>query len=291
MKSECLRIAKILEDLVSPYGFERKEETFWRITNNVCQKVSIETFSVFAKHWKCRVNFGIFPLCRGLKERDILFQNEPYSLDRFDRKDISELNRWIYTAVKEDRLVCEQKVRSMVTKYMIPFFLQAISCETALAEIQSMESVIFSEPFLLDLNKCYMAIRTEQWELALRIMECFVLNNLAGYERRLTEYTKNHATLPSEKGIEHLVQYLQNSEYEKIEQLFFENDPLQVRVQEAYVIRDRKRLDKFTELCERIKQRDYAYFDALFAANEEISRATFSNLPNSTFSWRKFMRR
>ncbi len=119
------------KELIKSYGFKKSRPNhYYRIINDVLQIFELE----FIFHGTCaRVNFGVEPIYSPIPiglEKYFLEFGAKYELNRFDSIIGFEFKR-----NSEGIIMCVQKIKSYMKKYLFPFFDRAIDSKLALKEV------------------------------------------------------------------------------------------------------------------------------------------------------------
>ena len=298
-------ISKRCRELAQLYGFQKEKKCFWRIVNDMYQFYSIDSYSLYPSVRKCRISFGVMPLCSGVRPNFRLPSTGPYYLKRFEAPSDpnDSIDGWEYTSDPVRQQICHSEAARMLTEHLMPFFERTTHSETALEELIQLEALIHDNRLealglsgkpeldpagpnarlnLYDGTKFYLAIKAGNFEFARQVLEKRVCNYSEGYNRRLSEYCKSHKDPPSESGIEHMVEQIQKKDFLSIHSLVRRNDPLAARIEEAYLLSDKKTLDRLSFYLDRTLEHDAEYFRKLFSEKEEMSRKYLSTIRSET---------
>jgi hypothetical protein len=239
----------------SQYGFKRKKKAFVRVVNDVMQLFSIEKiFSGTA----CRVLFAIVPLCARIEKHHI--NGEIYSRDlrRFEVSyDTQSLDIWeCGSKLKKDDDHCVADILRYLREYLIPLFIRADSCKTALPEILAVDKLFCNNRrihlrhnFIDDMAKpdktiisafteYYMALKNGDYITTLEYIQDRLQQSLINYKDRLK------------------LSYLSKAMIEK----------------------DKKAIAKYKETVSRLEAMDIKYFQCLIEENELYSINTLKSI-------------
>jgi len=260
----------------SKYGFKRKSKVFVRVINDVVQTLSIEALRSYSE---CRVGFAIIPLCLRIEKNYILMGSYSRYLRRFEGTyGTSPSDSWKYDSKSEKSCeVCVDEIMRFLKQYLIPLYERANCCDTALSEIFAVDK-LFSyngnrEPNLnsqkmegfaehvalinyLDSPMYYMALKNNDYSLALKCRQAMLSQNLDSYNSflankpifdglvesgKLTEEDRKRwreSLVQREESIEVLkeeVSHLEAKDVEYFQRLIKENEAYSKKVLESII--------------------------------------------------------
>lgn len=240
------------ETEVLPYGFKRKKNVFIRVVNDVLQSFYTEKLSIYSYGRECRVGFSVLPLCQKLEAERILGGFGVYYLRKFEISHWAEGDdRWRYKSIPEDISACIDEILIYINKYLLPFFERANSCKAALPEVIALEKLFNenrieslklsdiadkagpnAELNLSDSTKYFMALKSGDYDFALKSRKALLEQNMAVYES------------------------VQNNSYMTKEKLHEKEEML----------------SKLQDEIRHLEEKDWDYFKIIIADNEAYSR-------------------
>lgn len=186
---------------VSPYGFKRKKNVFIRVVNDVCQNFYVEKLGRYSYGRECRVGFSVQPLCSKFDREWILSGVGLYYLKKFELNDFRHMDGWCYKVDPVSISACVDEIVYYIKRYLLPFFESAASCKTALPDLIALEKLLYkNHTSILDLNnieyvenshmefdimdnvKYFMALKSEDYDFALRSRKALLKQNIRSYE-------------------------------------------------------------------------------------------------------------
>lgn len=231
-------------------GFVKIKKTFARIVNDVLQ-----TFTFIEKRKVCSIEFGVFPLCMDIKRADIGL----YRLDKFSPEIIASYGGWIYNKCsKQSKYDCASAMINVVDRELIPFFLKADCCTSALHELIKLDE-------LFDANR-KKALYILGWEDCAKPWQ----------EASLSAPEKYYMALKSH-NFQYALQYIEHMCAWHNSVLQTKNDPNSQKQPDIVYERFEAGLRKLNEHKRRIEIDDTAFFDSLVQENEKRSLVHLSN--------------
>lgn len=163
---------------VSSYGFTRKSNAFLRICNDVFQSFYIEGLGRYSYGKEYRIGFLVSPLCKPI-DMEILRVRLGASTYYLKQLDGGQEDCWCCTSSNTD--LCIQEIETYLKNYLMPFFDACNSCKNALSALISLEQHLHRGQNLLDSTKFYLALKCQDWDLALQSRRALYQQNEESY--------------------------------------------------------------------------------------------------------------
>ena len=128
---------KVFSPLANKYGFRCYKRSFYRVINDVTQFFVLHRWMPFGRN--CTIDFGIYPLCMGIENEDLLTASMNIST-------LTAKNWWSYDI--SDKITMNQVICDMyasVNEYLIPLLERAVDSASAYEELCSIESRIYTD--------------------------------------------------------------------------------------------------------------------------------------------------
>lgn len=243
---------RICREKYSKYGFVRHNQTFARITNDVLQTFTLKKFS---SGFECTIEFGIVPLCIGIKYPDLgileLHQMLPeYSEFRYDKHSDESVEN------------CLVKIFGAIDTYLMPMFHKAVDCKSAfdcLIEVKHLceENRLmylqrkgiencaetFNKRILYDHDCYYMALKNSNYDYVKKHIETVLSDKEEYIFLRLKEIGEKDALSSMDTSIknvllvikryEELLEKLNSGNYGYFNEMIYENERLSLTALEA----------------------------------------------------------
>lgn len=242
---------------VSQYGFNRKKNIFVRLVNDVLQTFYIEKLGIHSYERAARVGFSVIPLCQRIETEQVLDGFGVYYLRNFEISTLTEGNGWRYKSIPEDIDACVKEILMYTNKYLLPFFERANSCKAALSEVLALEKIFNNnrleslklcniadrldpnvELNLLDSKKYFMALKSGDYDFALKSRKALLEQNMTAYHSAQTN------------------SYMTSKKLHEQEEM----------------------LGKLQDEIQHLEEKDWNYFKTMIVDNEDYSREKLKDI-------------
>lgn len=240
--------------MFSQYGFKKKNKAFVRVINDVMQNFAIEKLG----SGRIRLEFAIIPLSLRIEKNYILGGVYSYNLRRFEPARWTHWDEWVYNSKSDESMeACINEILRYLTSYLIPLFENACSCKTALPKLIKLEKHFNQNRIaglkadgiedgalegaglnLLDSSKYFMALKSGDYEYALKSRKALLEQNIESYK--------------SMKDNSNMTKEILHERYEAIQEL--------------------------QEEIRHLEEDDRDYFNAMIVENETYSREVLKGL-------------
>lgn len=207
---------RMIYEQLREMGFVCQNGIFYRIKNDVFQNIEIRHAAVNKEY---RVEFGILPLCAGIKD---YHQGCLYNLVNFCNSEYAYYNSgWSYVKWKKQaKEECINSICSSFWTYLVPLMTTADCCKTGFCAVTKMlrsfeetrlaglalsgdsdRAIPFTQWCLLDSCLMYMALKNEDYDYVLKALREVLIAQEAGYERNLLSNISGKALQRKKRAI------------------------------------------------------------------------------------------
>ena len=153
---------KRVKQELSPSDFIPFHKTFYRIINDVLQKVFINR-----NRYGCHIEYDILPLSLPV-DNPACFYGGSYVID----------SGWVFSENKAEAIdpIMNNIVQTIKTD-TLPFFERATNSKNAYTEIIKLENRIYSSVIMNDIAKVYFCVKNNDYENAKKHMKAIVSQN------------------------------------------------------------------------------------------------------------------